>query len=192
MVLLITDAKTQPGWVRRQIQITSLGKKEMVSNITDNNNNPSEESYYWCMISYVVELKPCIEIWFFAFSKKSVWRKKWGEWPQIKRSQVTSILHFLTHHIDGSPFIQVQPRVPLYSVFSGRERALIMKFQIFKYAFRKQSNDKWDQSTFQKRSIYLFWKQGKFTITKVNTYLKEDSDIHLIKEESQGRGAKGS
>lgn len=27
---------------------------------------------------------------------------------------------------------------------------------------------------------------------KVNTYLKNDSDIHLIKEESWGRGAKRS
>lgn len=123
--LLITDAKTQPRWVRRQIQITSLGKKETVSNITDNNSNPSEESYYWCMITSVVELKPCTEIWFFAFSKKSVWRKKWGEWPQIKRSQVTTVLRFLTHHVDGLLISHKCNPESLHVVFFQAESGLL-------------------------------------------------------------------
>lgn len=101
-------------------------RKETVSNITDNNSSPSKKSYYWCTISCVVELKPCVLKYHFCHFLKSLWRKKWGEWPQIKRGQIISTLHFLTHHFGGAPFIhRCNPR-SLPTVFSDREWALIV------------------------------------------------------------------
>ena len=47
-------------------------KKETVSNITDNNSSPSKKSYYWCTISCVVELKPCVLKYDFCHFLKSL------------------------------------------------------------------------------------------------------------------------